>query len=118
MHNLVLSPIDPEILINSIVDKVTANILTAVTNKQTKSDADELLTVQEAANFLKLSIPTIYSKVSRLQLPCMKQGKKVYFSKNELLEYLKAGKKKTFAEIEAEADAYLSNNKKGLNNGI
>ncbi|ROI14618.1 helix-turn-helix domain-containing protein [Epilithonimonas hominis] len=118
MHNLVLSPIDPEILINSIVDKVTANILTAVTNKQTKADVDELLTVQEAAELLKLSRPTIYSKVSRRELPCMKQGKRLYFSQTELLNYIKEGKKKTFAEIEAEADAYLSNNKKGLNNGI
>lgn len=93
-------------------------LLISTQEQQTKADADELLTVQEAANLLRLSVPTIYSKVSRLQLPCMKQGKMVYFSKNELLDYLKAGKKKTFAELEAEADAYLSNNKKGLNNGI
>ncbi len=95
-----------------------AGLLIASKEQHTKTNEDELLTVQEAAQLLKLTRPTVYSKVSRRELPCMKQGKRLHFSKNELLEYLRAGKKKTFAEIEAEADAYLSNNKKGLNNGI
>jgi hypothetical protein len=43
----------------------------------------------------------------------MKRGKRLYFSKLELLEYLKGGRKKSVAEIEAEADALLSKNKKG-----
>ena len=43
--------------------------------------------------------------------------KRLYFSRTELLEYLKDGRKKSNAEIEQEAKAYLSNNKKGLNNG-
>jgi len=62
---------------------------------------------------LNLSIPTVYSKVSRNELPVMKRGKRLYFSKLELLEYLKGGRKKSVAEIEAEADALLSKNKKG-----
>ena len=73
---------------------------------------DELLTVQEAAKFLKLTVPTIYSKVSRNELPVMKKGKRLYFSQKELLEYLQTGRKKTNTEIAAEADAYLSNTQK------
>lgn len=34
MTNLVLSPIDPQILINKIAEKVTANILEAIQTKQ------------------------------------------------------------------------------------
>lgn len=79
--------------------------------------SEQLLTVQEAANFLKLTVPTIYSKVSKGELPVMKRGKRLYFSSTELMEYLKAGRKKSNAEIEQEAEAYLSKNKKGLNNG-
>lgn len=77
-------------------------------------EPEKFLSIQEAAKLLNLSVPTLYSKVSKRELPVMKQGKRLYFSQSELLEYLKAGKKKTFAEIEAEADAYLSNNQKGL----
>ena len=118
MHNFVLSPIDPEKLINSISERVTANILKAVRNEQPPTDQPEqLLTIQEAAEFLSLTVPTMYSKVSKREIPCMKRSKRLYFSRTELLEYLKDGRKKSNAEIEQEAKAYLLNNKKGLNNG-
>jgi excisionase family DNA binding protein len=78
---------------------------------------ERLLTIQEAAEFLSLTVPTMYSKVSKGELPVMKRSKRLYFSRTELLEYLKDGRKKSNAEIEAEAKAYLLNNKKGLNNG-
>ena len=78
---------------------------------------EQLLTIQQAAEFLSLSVPTLYTKVSKGELPVMKQGKRLYFSRTELMEYIKEGRKKTNAEIEAEAEAYLSDKKKGLNNG-
>lgn len=75
---------------------------------------EKLLTVQEAAEFLNLAVPTIYSKVNKGELPVMKRSKRLYFSSTELMEYLKEGRKKTNAEIEQKAEAYLSNNKKRL----
>lgn len=71
------------------------------------------ISISEAAGFLNLSVPTLYSKVSRGELPVMKRGKRLYFSRAELLAYLKAGRKKSNAEIEAEADQYLLKSKKG-----
>jgi excisionase family DNA binding protein len=75
---------------------------------------EQFLTVKEAAQFLNLTVPTIYSKVSKGELPFMKRSKRLYFSSTELMEYIKEGRKKTNAEIESEAEEYLSNNKKGL----
>lgn len=83
-------------------------------SKPTTEKPEQLLTVQEAAQFLNLTVPTIYSKVSKGELPVMKRSKRLYFSSTELMEYLKEGRKKSNAEIEAEAQAYLSNNKKAL----
>ena len=118
MHNVVLSPIDPETLISSISERVTANILKAVRNEQPTTDQPEQpLIIDEVATLLHLTKPTVYSKVSKGELPVMKRGKRLYFSRTELLEYVKAGRKKSNAEIEQEAKAYLLNNKKGLNNG-
>lgn len=77
-------------------------------------ETEKLLTIKEASQFLKLTVPTIYSKVSKNELPYMKQGKRLYFSSTELMEYIKKGRKKSVSEIEADADAYLSNSKKGL----
>lgn len=75
-------------------------------------DTDEFLTVIGAANFLSLSVPTIYGLISKGELPVMKRSKRCYFSKVELINYLKEGRKKTLAETAAEAEQYL-NNKKG-----
>lgn len=71
-------------------------------------EPDKLLTVDQAAEFLNLSKPTIYSKVNRRELPVMKRGKRLYFSKNELLDYLKAGRKKTNTDIEEETNDYVN----------
>ncbi len=68
---------------------------------------DQLLTIQEASEFLKLTVPTLYTKVSRSELPVMKRGKRLYFSKNELIEYIKKGRKLTNSEAEKEAELYL-----------
>ena len=97
------------------------NLILDLKHKPTKVEPtdqpEQLLTIQQAAEFLSLSVPTLYSKVSRGELPVMKRSKRLYFSRTELMEYIKEGRKKTNAEIEQEAEAYLLNNKKGLNNG-
>jgi excisionase family DNA binding protein len=75
-------------------------------------DADELLTVQDTAKFLTLSVPTVYTLISKGELPVMKRSKRCYFSKIELINYLKQGRKKTLLEIASEVDAILIKGKK------
>lgn len=96
-------------LIQSSVRKVLKE--TPAQKVEPTEQPEHLLTIQEAAEFLSLTVPTMYSKVSKGELPVMKRSKRLYFSQSELLEYLKDGRRKTNAEIEAEADAYLK--KKG-----
>lgn len=74
----------------------------------TTEPREKLLTVKETAEFLSLSVPTIYSKVSRGELPVMKRSKRLYFSNLELMDYLKQGRQLTNDEIEQEAEKYLS----------
>jgi len=73
---------------------------------------DELLTVQDTAKFLTLSVPTVYGLISKGAIPCMKRSKRVYFSKAELINYLQQGKKKTVCDLEVKTDAFLSTCKK------
>jgi excisionase family DNA binding protein len=77
------------------------------------TEVEELLTVQQAADFLSLSVQTIYGAIHRKQLPFMKRAKRCYFLKKDLIDYLKAGRKKTSAEIESEAEKFI-NDRKGL----
>ena len=71
-------------------------------NQKSTKQVEAFLNIQEAAQFLNLTVPTIYSKVSKGKLPHMKKGKRLYFSNTELMQYIKTGRKKTNAEINAD----------------
>jgi len=80
-------------------------------NKTPEDKPDKLVLLAGAAEILGIAETTVYSKVSRGELPYMKRGKKLYFSEKELREYLMQGKVKTAAEIAKEAGIYLSTRK-------
>lgn len=47
---------------------------------------DDILTVKEAAQFLKVSVPTIYQLKAKKQIPFKKIGGNLRFSKADLLK--------------------------------
>jgi excisionase family DNA binding protein len=90
------------------------NIETLLTQKGTAQPApegEELLSVKEAAVFLRLKVPTVYGLISKGQIPVLKPGKHCYFSKSDLLHYINEGRKQSRAEIES--DAHLMLKQKG-----
>ena len=106
---------DLQTVIIDCVNSCLKNNKQSSTQHQPEAEADELLTVQDTAKFLSLSVPTIYGLISKGELPVMKRSKRCYFSKVVLFNYLRQGKKKTLAETASEAESYLK--KKGGNNG-
>lgn len=72
------------------------------------SNTNDLMTVHQTAEFLSLAVPSIYSMVSRGVLPYMKRSKRIYFSRAELMEYLKAGRHHTNAEVMANANQLIN----------
>ena len=60
---------------------------------------DEFLDLQEAAEFLKLKVTTIYGYTSQSQIPFIKRGKKLYFEKSKLESWLKEGNRESIADI-------------------
>ena len=109
--------IDHEKLINGISERVTANILEAVRKEQPGTTPERLLTIDEIAELLHLTKPTIYSKVSKKELPGVcKKGKRLYFDRQIIIDWIKQGRKKSNNEIEPDIKTYLLNKKKGLNN--
>ena len=82
--------------------------------EQKQEQPEKLFSIKQAAQFLNLSVPTIYSKVSKGELPFMKRSKRLYFSSSELMAYLKEGRNMSNSEIEKESATYLLNHKKGL----
>ncbi len=116
MQAVTITQITPPEL-ETLIENSVRKILSSQPTNTPQQPTDELLTVQDAAQLLRLSVPTIYSLIHKGEIPCMKRSKRVYFSKVDLIEYLKAGKKKTLATLANEADTFLSNHKKRLNNG-
>lgn len=98
------------------------NLLHTLTDRQPEAPDDitqkgELLTIEQAAEFLHLSKPTFYSKCSRNELPYMKRGKRLYFLREQLLDYVKAGRCETAQELAENAHEYLTDKKGGRCNG-
>lgn len=85
----------------------TQNQLTATVEE------DQLLTIEDASSYLHLAVQSIYGLVHRAQIPYMKKGKRLYFSKQELTVWLKKGRRKTAEEIATEAKEYTSKKGKG-----
>jgi excisionase family DNA binding protein len=102
---MIILQLDPEQLSNLIQDAVCKAIAEMPNGEQ--SQTSQILNIQEASEFLHLTKPTVYGYVSRSAIPVSKIGKRLYFSKQELTEWIKTGRKKTIAEISDEANTYL-----------
>jgi len=68
--------------------------------------------IEDTCRIIGKAKPTIYALVRKRLLPCYKNGKKLYFFEDELLEWIAKGKKKTLMEIESEVDAHYGNRRK------
>ena len=77
-------------------------------------NADEIGGIDLAIEITGLAKPTIYGLVSERKIPHSKQGKRLYFSRHELTEWIKNGKRKTQSEIAIEADSYGQNEKEAF----
>lgn len=93
-------------LVSEISELIEA--VKSLQKEKTSQEVDKLLSIQEAGELLSLTVPTMYNKVSKNEVPYMKRGKRLYFSKTDLMAYLKSGKNKLDAEIEQEVNNYLS----------
>lgn len=78
---------------------------------QAHQEPDEILTVQETAKFLKLSVQTVYGMIHAKAINYMKVAKRVYFLKSDLVSFLKNSRTKTRREIIKEIEG--TENKKG-----
>jgi excisionase family DNA binding protein len=57
----------------------------------TATQFDEVLTLQEAAAFLKVSERMLYDRVSKRTIPYERAGRLIRFRRSRLEEWMKAG---------------------------
>ncbi|MEB0249455.1 helix-turn-helix domain-containing protein, partial [Mucilaginibacter sp. 5B2] len=78
----------------------------------------ELMDITEAAQFLKVTVASLYTKVSRKEIPVSKPGKRLYFNRSELQNWIKLSRKKTSFQINTEANNYQKRNQKKINHNL
>lgn len=95
--------------LNSQVEELKELILrkesASIPQKKTPIDIDR------ACEIIGKAKPTVYTLVRTRQIPCYKSGKKLYFFEDELLEWIRNGRRKTMVEIEAEATKNFRRNR-------
>jgi predicted DNA-binding transcriptional regulator AlpA len=63
-----------------------------------KENEEDIGGISLAEHVTGLATPTIYALVSKSKIPYMKRGKKLYFSKTELIAWIRSGKNKSGSE--------------------
>jgi excisionase family DNA binding protein len=80
-----------------------SNVPAAVSSSPTQ----ELLNIAGASKYLNLSPSAIYSLVHRREISYMKRARRLYFSKDELRQWVEDGRKPTQAVLQAAAKIHL-----------
>jgi len=97
-------------LIESSVRKAL-NEGVSINHESHKVDSD-LINIKQASELLGLAVPTIYAKVSERLIPHSKQGKKLFFSREQLAAWIKSGQRKTVADLQTEAENFIKSKSK------
>lgn len=62
--------------------------------------------IDEVSKLTLKSKSSIYRLSSKGEIPCYKHGKKLYFFRDEIIDYIRDGKKRSIADILAEAETF------------
>lgn len=93
-----------------IIDKL--NRIETLLNSFTSGEKNvvqtpEIFTIDEAAKYVYMAKSTLYKMTAGRNIPHFKRGRKVYFRKSELDEWLTKNKITTMEEIDQRANDYI-----------
>ena len=100
------------IAVQKLQSKLEAIEQLLLNRNENPENSGSLLTIEEAAAFLHLSKQTLYRKVSKGEIPHMKRSKRLYFSKENLIDYVSAGSVLTNEQLISATADLLTNSKK------
>lgn len=73
---------------------------------------DDIIDFNGALKLTGYAAPTLYAKTGKGEIPHFKKGRKLFFRKSELIEWIETGRQKTQADINELAERYLKQSKK------
>lgn len=95
----------------NIIEKCLRRILEEKLDLVAREPEKELLSIDEAADFLGISKQTIYQHVHHRKIPHSKRGRRLFFRRSELNEWIDKGRKKTIPEIDDDVKKYMQGNR-------
>jgi excisionase family DNA binding protein len=84
---------DTDELCDKIVARLKKELSFLAPTEDSIDDIGDMVTIDRAAQLLNLSKNTLYNFTSSGTIPFSKKGKRVYFSKNDLSNWLHKAKK-------------------------
>jgi excisionase family DNA binding protein len=88
--------------LEDLIHKSVRRILSENGKQTTQTEQDKILTIQQASKYLNLAPQTLYGFTSKNEIPFIKKGKKLYFLRSELENWLMEGNRKSRSQIERE----------------
>lgn len=76
-----------------------------------KTEEEDLLDFNGMCRFLGIAQSTGYAKTSNNEIPHFKKGRKLFFRKSELVQWIEEGRRKTSKDLDELAEHYLKNSK-------
>ena len=89
---------------NELEGLIHSTVRKAIREQTNKTEAEEVifLNIKQASQLLNLARQTIYGLTSKNEIPFLKRGKKLYFKKSELEQWINEGKQKSITEFRNE----------------
>lgn len=114
MEKIILSSLSLDDLATRVAETVIS-LQQNIHHQKEEPRESEFLTILQAAELLNLAKPTIYGLTHKGEIPFIKKGKKLYFRKSDLIEWLNMGRRLTKAERRKEAENSLLHKRKRFN---
>jgi hypothetical protein len=87
--------------IEMLLEKLSISV---ANQKELNGGLDQISGIKLAEEVTGLARASIYGLVCKKSIPCFKKGKKLYFSRLELIDWIKSGRCKTKSEIIQEVE--------------
>lgn len=80
--------------ITVLAEKISENVKRSLKEQTENKEEETFIDVEGVAKLLQLSKQTIYGLVNQKKIPFHKRGKKLYFLKTEIIQWVVAGRGK------------------------
>ena len=71
-----------------------------------KGVSEEIMTVEQLSDYLTIARQTIYEKCSKKEIPYFKAGKRLYFKKSVINDWINSGRRYTTDELMQQAEEW------------